>query len=67
MSVETEATKPLVDAIAVTATASTLFGWLPPTVALLTLLWTLIRIYETATVQKLVKKYKGRIYNAKNV
>jgi|TARA_R110000824_G_C15023040_1_gene658603 hypothetical protein len=57
MSVETEAIKPLVDAIAVTATASTLFGWLPPIVAILTLLWTAIRIYETETVQKFVEKY----------
>ena len=57
MSVETEAIKPLVDAIAVTATASTLFGWLPPLVAILTLLWTAIRIYETETVQKFVEKY----------
>tara|TARA_R110002110_G_scaffold359854_1_gene569693 strand:- start:748 stop:936 length:189 start_codon:yes stop_codon:yes gene_type:complete len=57
MSVETEAIKPLVDAIAVTTTASTLFGWLPPIVAILTLLWTAIRIYETETVQKFVEKY----------
>ena len=55
MSVETESVKPLVDAVAVTTTASALVGWLPPIVALLTLVWTVIRIYETETVQNLKK------------
>jgi len=58
MSVETESVKPLVDAVAVTTTASALVGWLPPIVALLTLVWTVIRIYETETVQNLVQKIK---------
>jgi hypothetical protein len=58
MSVETESIKPIVDAVAVTATASALFGWLPPIAALLTLVWTVIRIYETETVQKFVQKRK---------
>ena len=57
MSVETESIKPLVDAVAVTTTASALFGWLPPIVAILTLFWTAIRIYETDTVQRFVEKY----------
>ncbi len=58
MSVETESVKTAVDAVAVTTTASALFGWLPPIVALLTLVWTAIRIYETETVQKFVQKRK---------
>jgi len=58
MSVETESIKPLVDAVAVTTTASALVGWLPPIVALLTLVWTVIRIYETETVQRFVQKRK---------
>jgi hypothetical protein len=58
MSVESESVKPLVDAVAVTTTASALVGWLPPIVALLTLVWTVIRIYETETVQNLVQKIK---------
>jgi hypothetical protein len=57
MSMEAESVKPLVDAIAVTTTASALFGWLPPIVAILTLFWTAIRIYETDTVQKLMQNY----------
>ena len=57
MSVETESIKPLVDAVAVTTTASALFGLLPPIVAILTLVWTAIRIYETETVQKFIEKY----------
>ena len=58
MSVETESIKPLVDAVAVTTTASALVGLLPPIVAILTLVWTVIRIYETETVQKFVQKRK---------
>ena len=58
MSVETESLKPLVDAVAVTTTASALVGWLPPIVAILTLVWTVIRIYETETVQRFVQKRK---------
>ena len=58
MSVETESVKTVVDAVAVTTTASALFGWLPPIVAILTLVWTAIRIYETETVQKFVNRNK---------
>ena len=58
MSVETESMKPIIDAVAVTTTASALVGWLPPIVAILTLVWTVIRIYETETVQKFVQKRK---------
>ena len=58
MSVETESIKPLVDAGAVTTTAAALVGWLPPIVAILTLVWTVIRIYETETVQKFVQRIK---------
>ena len=58
MSVETESMKPIIDAVAVTTTASALVGWLPPIVAILTLVWTVIRIYETETVQRFVQKRK---------
>ena len=58
MSVETESIKPIIDAVAVTTTASALVGWLPPIVAILTLVWTVIRIYETETVQRFVQKRK---------
>ena len=60
MPMETESIKPIVDAVAVTTTASALFGWLPPIAALLTLVWTAIRIYETETVQKFVDKHNLR-------
>ena len=58
MSVEPASIKPLVDAVTVTTTAAALFGWLPPIVAILTLVWTVIRIYETETVQKFVQRKK---------
>ena len=53
-----EETKAVVDAIAVGGTVGTLAGWLPPLAALATIIWTFIRILETETVQKLLKKNK---------
>ena len=47
----TEETKTIVDAVSVTTTVSALMGWLPAVAAALSILWTLIRIYETDTVQ----------------
>ena len=51
-----EELKQSLDIVAVSATASTLLGWLPPMAALATLVWTGIRIYETETIQKLLKR-----------
>lgn len=41
------------DVAAITGTAGAFLGWLPAFVALLTAVWTLIRIWETRTVQGL--------------
>tara|TARA_R100001463_G_scaffold33628_1_gene74388 strand:- start:1042 stop:1221 length:180 start_codon:yes stop_codon:yes gene_type:complete len=51
-------TKTAIDVVAVGATTGSVFGWLPPLAAALTILWTLIRIYETETVKELIKKYE---------
>jgi hypothetical protein len=56
--------KALADGAALTVTFSGVMGWMTPVAtlvgSLLGIVWMLIRIYETATVQKLVKKYASR-------
>ena len=53
--------KAIADGAALTVTFSGVMGWMTPVAtlvgSLLGIVWMLIRIYETATVQKLVKKY----------
>lgn len=51
-----ETTKQVVDAASVATMLGTLGSILPPLAALFTIVWTGIRIYETQTVQKWVKK-----------
>lgn len=53
-----EEAKAAVDVIAVTTTVSTLMGWLPAVAAALSIVWTIIRIIETDTVQNLTHKKK---------
>jgi uncharacterized membrane protein (Fun14 family) len=48
--------KPVVDAISIGGVIGTLMGWLPAVAAFLSIIWTLIRIYETETVKKWLKK-----------
>lgn len=50
----TEQTKHVVDAISIGTVAGTLAGILPSMAAIFTIVWTVIRIYETKTVQKLL-------------
>lgn len=45
-----------IDALSVTTVLATLSAWLPPLAALVSLIWGLIRIYETKTVQGLLGK-----------
>ena len=53
--------KTLADGAALTVTLSSVMGWMTPIAtlvgSLLGIVWMCIRIYETATVQRLVKKY----------
>lgn len=56
LTTATEGTKQVMDAVSVVTVVGTLGNVLPPLAALLTIVWTGIRIYETKTVQKLVKK-----------
>jgi len=53
--------KAITDGAALTVTLSSVMGWMTPVAtlvgSLLGIVWMCIRIYETATIQKLVKKY----------
>ena len=55
----TESTKHVIDSISVLTVVGTLADILPPIAALVTIVWTGIRIYETETVQKLFKRNNG--------
>ena len=52
-------TKDVLDVAAASTGVLTMLSWLPPIASLFTIVWLGIRIYETDTVQKLIKK--GRI------
>jgi hypothetical protein len=47
-----EAGKYAVDAAMAATTLGAILGWLPAVAAVLTIIWTMIRIYETRTVQR---------------
>jgi glycerol-3-phosphate acyltransferase PlsY len=51
-----EHTKHLIDGASIATVMGTLMSWLPAVAALFSIVWTVIRIYETKTVQKLLKK-----------
>lgn len=51
-----ETTKQAIDAISVFTVVGTLSDLLPPMAALVTIIWTGIRIFETDTVQKMLGK-----------
>jgi hypothetical protein len=53
-----EETKHLVDVASIGTVIATIAGWLPAIAALFTIVWTAIRIYESATVQGLIKRFK---------
>lgn len=49
-----EGLKPAGDIISIGVAVATFVSWLPSVAALLTIVWTCIRIYETETVQGLL-------------
>lgn len=49
-----EQAKHVVDALSIGTVAGTLAGILPHMAALFTIVWTMIRIYETKTVQRIL-------------
>lgn len=54
-----EQAKHVVDAVSIAGVVATLAGWLPALAALFSIVWTVIRIYETRTVQKWITKFYG--------
>ena len=50
--------KGLIDGVSISTAVGTLVGLLPALAALLSVVWSLIRIYETDTVRKYLKKRK---------
>ena len=50
-----EEVKEVTDVVAASTGILTLISWLPPTASLFTIVWLGIRIYESNTVQGLIK------------
>ena len=53
-----EETKEVIDIAAASTGVLTMLSWLPPIASLFTVVWLGIRIYETDTVQNLLRKNK---------
>lgn len=51
-----EHTKNIADALSVGTVIATIAGWLPAIAAALSILWTVIRIFETETVKRWLRK-----------
>jgi hypothetical protein len=51
-----EGTKHVLDGLSLLTVLGTLMSWLPAVAALLSIVWTLLRIYESKTVQSLLGK-----------
>ena len=54
--VDAEAAKTVMDGVAVSGGIASLAGWLPDAAAGMTILWLALRIYESRTVQRMLKK-----------
>mgnify|MGYP003350850402 CR=1 len=55
-----EHTKFVIDVASITTVVGTLWGALPALAALFSLIWSLIRIYETKTFQGLMDRFKKK-------
>lgn len=51
-----EHTKHIIDAISITTVLGTLTTWLPPIAALLSIIWTAMRIYEMVTGKQIADR-----------
>jgi hypothetical protein len=49
--------KPALDVASLVVVAGTLVEWLPAVAALLSIVWSLIRLWETATVKRWFKRH----------
>lgn len=55
-----EHTKNVIDGLSVATVLATLSAWLPPLAALISIIWGLIRIWETKTVQGWRNRRRGK-------
>jgi len=55
-----EGTKHVLDGLSLVTVLGTLIDWLPAVAALLSIVWTLLRIYETKTVQGWIARAKRK-------
>lgn len=55
-----EDAKAALDFVGLAVVFSTLADWLPPLAAMASLVWSCIRIYETETVQRLLRRLKRK-------
>jgi hypothetical protein len=53
-------TKNFIDGLSISGTVAAILGALPAATAVLTFVWTVIRIYETKTVQDLIQRIKEK-------
>ena len=60
MDKDFKVTKDVLDVTAGTITVSALVGWLPAAAALITILYTAIRVYETKTVQDIIAALRSK-------
>jgi hypothetical protein len=58
-----EETKEMLDVAAASTAVLSMAAWLPPTASILTIIWLGIRIYESDTVQSIVKGTKKQLDN----
>jgi hypothetical protein len=58
-----EDTKEMLDIAAASTAVLSMAAWLPPTASILTIVWLGIRIYESDTVQSIVKGTKKQLDN----
>ncbi len=56
-----EQAKAVGDVVALTGTVAVVVGYLPAAAAFVTIVWTLIRIYETETAQRLLDWLVGLV------
>lgn len=56
-----EDTKEMLDVAAASTAILSMAAWLPPTASILTIIWLGIRIYESDTVQSIVKGTKKQL------
>jgi peptidoglycan biosynthesis protein MviN/MurJ (putative lipid II flippase) len=54
-----ETAKHVGDAVSIAVVLGALAQWLPPIAALLTIIWTGIRIYESKTVQDILRQFRN--------